>query len=272
MSAFKTETPNLKFNHLAENQQSAVKKLACKIHSLLSKDRNETLITDRVMFLSGKRGTGKTSVLKALQNTIESNQKETYNSDELQNLVNEKQNLIWLELLDLDPLPSTSNLLVSILLRIQTAIGRCSQQSRGMLDPCTEKEEIANEIRRLVTDFTIAWEGNLQSRQGNIDPDTFALEVRRAESARLKMYDLFSNLLNKVRDHIKTMNQYETDDGNANRILFVLPVDDFDLNPKLSLELLKLIRMISVPGFCTLLSGDLEIAEEMFDQKVAGDL
>ena len=53
--------------------------------------------------------------------------------------------------------------------------------------------------------------------------------------------------------------------------LFVLPVDDFDLNPVRCLELLRLLRSIAVPRLFTLILGDIDQAEEVLQLKMTGD-
>jgi hypothetical protein len=43
--------------------------------------------------------------------------------------------------------------------------------------------------------------------------------------------------------------------------LFVLPIDDLDLNPTACLAVLNLLRVVSVPRLFTVVLGDLEVAE-----------
>jgi len=53
--------------------------------------------------------------------------------------------------------------------------------------------------------------------------------------------------------------------------LFVLPVDDFDLNPARCLELLQLLRILSVPRLFALVLGNTDQAEMMLAFKIAGE-
>ena len=52
---------------------------------------------------------------------------------------------------------------------------------------------------------------------------------------------------------------------------FVLPIDDFYLKPAASLELLRLLRMISVPRLFFLIMGDIKTMEALFFEKALGD-
>jgi hypothetical protein len=54
--------------------------------------------------------------------------------------------------------------------------------------------------------------------------------------------------------------------------VFVLTVDDFDLNPKRCLDVLRLLRMISVPRLYTLALGDLEVAKHVIGFNFAREI
>ena len=53
--------------------------------------------------------------------------------------------------------------------------------------------------------------------------------------------------------------------------LFVLPIDDFYLKPAASLELLRLLRMVSVPRLFFLIMGDIKTVEALFFEKALRD-
>ncbi len=55
-------------------------------------------------------------------------------------------------------------------------------------------------------------------------------------------------------------------------MLFVLPVDDFDLAPAHCLELLRLIRMITTPRLVFVVAGNIRVAETVLRLKSEGDL
>ena len=81
------------------------------------------------------------------------------------------------------------------------------------------------ELQRLKSDVSLAWDGNIDQRAAQLDPDAYAQEVMRAESARLGLNRRLSDVLAKLAHVEHCRNQ------KRGPVLFVLPVDDFDLNP-----------------------------------------
>lgn len=59
--------------------------------------------------------------------------------------------------------------------------------------------------------------------------------------------------------------------GCSEGTLFVLPVDDFYLKPDASLQLLRLLRMISIPRLFFLVMGDIKTIEALFVEKSLAD-
>ena len=82
----------------------------------------------------------------------------------------------------------------------------------------------------------------------------------RTERARLSLYDNLDMVLDKLaRSTFKNP-------------LFILPVDDFDLNPPACVGFLRLLRMMSVPRLFTLVLGDVHVAETVFNLKLSNSL
>ena len=207
--------------------------------------------SSRLVFLSGKRGTGKSTVLVSLFEAFldplgfcrESNGDKSKLTRAVEGLQNR---LVWLEPLDMEPLPRPVNLLAAVLARVDRAATRFTQRKEdktyqsGLLSLATG-EKALHRLRRLAADVAIAWDGNVDERAGALDPDAYAAEVNRVEEARIGInMDLNQSLSELAQELGKS--SYVKDP------LFVLPVDDYDLNPLRSLELLHLIRMVSSPA------------------------
>ena len=83
--------------------------------------------SNRVAFLSGERGTGKTTVLLSLKKFCELFQRRPSAStdlpEELRGILQEiSQKVVWLEPIDMEPLPESANLLAAIVARIDDAV------------------------------------------------------------------------------------------------------------------------------------------------------
>ena len=88
----------------------------------------------------------------------------------------------------------------------------------------------------------LAWRGPNPERSSRIDPDTLAIETRRGEEAGLKLHGQLEKALDLLAELVS-----HSPRGPQNPI-FVLPVDDFDLAPTRSLELLRLMRIQEMMG------------------------
>ncbi|MFH2010014.1 MAG: hypothetical protein ABI333_25685 [bacterium] len=128
-----------------DEQQRRAFKMALRIMKelLLAVDTEERACDDdhvllrtraasRLFFLSGGRGTGKTSVLKSVISATSRPRAE--NEDLLEGLDDENLNdwlsrkathrIVWLRELDLEPLPEETNLLAALLARIDRELGK----------------------------------------------------------------------------------------------------------------------------------------------------
>ena len=240
-----------------------------------------------IVFLSGTRGSGKTSLLLTLmdyyrkvstippyygENSVDKNEAE---KSFLNNIKDLRGRLIWLEPLDMEPLPKPINLLAAIFARIEDAVERFrkqgsdkrSQLSLGShIEPNPHYQKVIMGLYKLQQDVALAWDGNIEERAASIDPDTFAVEVLRAERSRLRLNYRLRDILKKLSDTVFH------GVGPTHNPLFVLPVDDFDLNPLRCIELLRLIRMISVPRLFILILGDIRIVQHITQLKVRNEL
>lgn len=222
----------------------------------------------RVAMLEGPRGSGKTTLLLSLIRATSPDGRWNDSDGGLERL---RGRVVWLETLDLEPHPRATNLLASILVRIEDKVGRFQENfiggqglPGGILDARPEDDPIL-ELSRLQNDVALAWDGDAPGRGTQLGPDAYAVEVLRTEQARLKL----NPRLRAVLDHLASK-VYR--DGQIQNPLFILPVDDFDLNPARSLEILRLLRMISVPRLFTVLLGSVGLVERVLEWSVLGEL
>jgi hypothetical protein len=243
----------------------------------------------RSAFVIGGRGTGKTTVLDTFRRDSRPgsardaeaarvrpeldkksrDRQEAWTRDRQLLLQQIRGRVVWLETLDMEPLPPDANLLAAILVRLEDAArgfsGEAGRKPRGLMEPSSEYHSALLELQRLQTDVALAWEGNLRDRQGSLDPDAYAVEVMRVETSRLSLNSKFAETLRKLALHVFRSRDVED-------VLFVLPVDDFDLNPPITLDLLRVLRLISIPRLFTIVLGDLNVASTVLSLKLSNDL
>ena len=227
--------------------------------------------TTRLAFVSGGRGTGKTTALLSLAKATVEAEPQSHDGVIGQKLSPVRDRLVWLEPLDLEACPESVNVIAAILTRVEAAIDvnddpatSASLMSHAVSDHRSGVHEALGELRRVLSNVAIAWDGNLEVHKPSIDPDQYAVEVRRTEMARLKLNPSLEKLLDQLAG--------ERLWGPAIRNpLFVLPVDDFDLSPSLNLALLHLLRLISVPRLFVVIMGDIRITEKVVELKLGGN-
>jgi hypothetical protein len=185
--------------------------------------------------------------------------------------------VVWLEPIDMPPLPDPTNLLAAVLARIDSTAGTESRlrpmdkpgepARSGALGWSPDYEKALQQLRRLQASVALAWNGNLPERGAYLDPDTYAVEVIRAELARLSFHPNLSDTLDEIARTV-----YRDTSGPVIDPLFVLTVDDVDLNPTRCLEVLKLLRLIAAPRLFTIFLGDQGMIELVLNLQCSNEL
>jgi hypothetical protein len=183
--------------------------------------------SNHVIFISGKRGSGKTSLLLRLY-------EKTKIIESLRN------RLVWLNTIDLERMDHAGNLLASILVRFERVL-------EGH-----QNHEINRAFRHIQTEVSLAW-GDLVSAAGS-DADTRSVEAIRWERANLVFMSKFEELLQSISKEV-----FANPANGPVDPIFILPVDDCDLNPQRGLSLLRLIRKMSHPRLVFLVLGDMDL-------------
>ncbi len=245
-----------------------------------SREEDELLLqqrTTQLAFLSGSRGTGKTSVMASLRRICgarpDSIKLDGFPADLTPLIANLQSHLIWLEPLDMELSNNSSNLLAAILARIEDAAtsavsGRRTGPAKtaigGLLD--NEYRDPLLEFQRFQANMSIAWDTAWAERRPQLDPDSLASESMRFEKSRLSLAQNLHHVLNNFAGSEIRLRPEVTNP------LFVLPVDDFDLSPSSCLDLLRVLRTISVHRLFFLVLGDLKIADLVLNLKFSADL
>ena len=206
--------------------------------------------SSRTALIHGRRGTGKTtlllSVLKALNESTDP----------------VGRRVVLLDTLDMEPLAEPTNLIGAVLARLEAVAGattsRAAEQARAWsrAEGVRGEEDVMMRLLDLQTRAASAFGSNLRERAGGLDPDNFAVEVRRAERHRIDFGRQFALAVAKVAEHLRDT---RADLGQAP--LFVLPVDDLDLNPMACVPLLEGLRAVHSPHLFVLLIADVSVVE-----------
>jgi len=224
----------------------------------------------RMAFLHGHRGMGKTTLMLSVHRACFHWDDTEYPTD-LADLVAAVRKMrartVWLEPIAMEPLPSSANLLAALLARIERAVQNDNSQRRedageptgrglgGAFTLMSDQERALLQLQRLQTDVAVPWDGNLSVRGGQLDPDTYAVELLRAERSRLSLKHELSVSLDALAA------AFYPAAAPVSNPLFILPVDDVDLDPLRCLEMLKLLRLVPVPRLFGLVLGNIRIVD-----------
>jgi len=267
---FRAEARDLNWNEMQDSQRDAFQKLLGMINRAI-KDLPERPLTDaetirwrnerrasRVGFLVGGRGSGKSSVLVTLLKAMGRTPTDAGFPPELQSLMKVlRSRVVQLDMLDAELVVRSRNLMAAILTRVDAACKQslagsiCKGATQGLLSP--ESHTVFQRLQRLLVQASIAWDSEVAVRRPQLDPTQMALESLQHEQAQLSIDDELDQVLHRVAEAYRT--------NEIHNPLFLLPVDDFDLNPTACVQLLKVIRMISSPRLFFVLLGDLDVSE-----------
>ena len=272
-NALRPEAGPVHFEYLNRSQEQAMKAIVLALkeavaqaaHPAVSDYHDATINSTRVsrlFFVSGQPGSGKSSLYYTLRAILNKNERLSKLSQEYETAIPDLLGLsgatIWLEHIDLEVAGDTEeNLLAAVLVRLFAAL----DHSSGLQSEVCQRA--MDQLNHLANDIGIAWDGNVPARAPSLDPQSYSQEVMNAQSARL---DTNKRLLEAL--HILLENRCY---GCRGEKLFVLPIDDFYLKPAASLELLRLLRMISVPNLFFLIMGDIKTMEALFFEKALKD-
>ncbi|GAA0464663.1 hypothetical protein Ade02nite_31710 [Paractinoplanes deccanensis] len=230
--------------------------------------------TSRTVLVSGQRGTGKTTLMLSLARALTEPPASQISVDmpaeTAGRLTELRRRLIWLDTVDMEPLPASTSLLGSVLARVEAVVSELigsppSGATPGLLSPSYDFHSAMDELRRLQTTVALTFDSDLSRRASSLDPDTFAAEVHRAERERVGFNERFVRVLARVSDLLAAMTNYTAP-------LFVLPVDDLDLNPSACVPMLELLRAAQSPHLCVLLIADQDLVQMILELKYRSDL
>lgn len=228
--------------------------------------------SNRCLFLSGARGTGKTTCLLTFAAACEQVRRRDRSADSWSGLVPSSEacrSLLWLDIVDLDAAQESMNLLASILARLHRLIERLhgsgdrqSQRSPFPWDPSGATWR--TELTRLQASVAQAWTSQALEQVRTQSSHVYAAEVMEIEATRLRLADRFDEVLEGLAQDV------EAHDNPSP--LFVLPIDDCDLRPVHGPNLLRMLRILSNRRLLPVILGDLDTLRWTAEVEMASHL
>ncbi|WP_437506140.1 hypothetical protein [Sorangium sp. So ce1099] len=230
---------------------------------------------NHVILLDGGRGSGKTALLLSLLRwwqdqflhaespTRRGARPRAREEDpkELGELLDLTRQLVPVGLIDLQPLPRSTHLLLHVVGQFLPVVEALEDDNRPLDDrkrapwhELNDEESPATRAwQRFLRAAAMGWDESVALRRAQLDPEAYALEVEQAERQRLDVRESFRRLVDAMADEVPRLL------GTKGRPLFVISIDDADMNPERALELLELVRTLWHPRVAFLLTGDSEL-------------
>jgi hypothetical protein len=240
---------------------------------------------NRTILIDGARGSGKTtlliSLLDALQRHFGQRTDPHHPNDESEHwaeLLTETTGaalIVPVSLVDLAPLPRRSSLMMLLISCLETIVKRMESASHGVsseqraqagLAPfCHDGERtLPSRVRwnELAAATVQGWDDHAGKRTPPSDLESYAQEQMNAEQQRLDLSNLIDRFLTALQEDFRSYLQKITKDKQRRRneaperVLFLIAVDDADMNPGRVAELLDALRLLGHRQLAFLLTGD----------------
>lgn len=234
----------------------------------------DRLRRNRVVLIDGARGSGKTALLVTLLDALKkrcADRKEPWPPGLEKELSWEepKKLVVPVDLIDLAPLPPTTNVLMHCVRRLDWVI-RELEKNCGASSSSTaaawhrgQAEDLPSRKawKTLVRAITLGWDSRLSDRVERQDLESYARELEDAERQRDCLGELVSGLMKALTEDYRQSRSGQSHVEKDTELLFLFAIDDADMNPERTQELLKAVSLLYHPSLAFLLTGDSPLFE-----------
>lgn len=249
---------------------------------------------NHVIMLDGDRGSGKTTLLVSLlyawgarrAREVDARAARQPDFDELLTKTGD-EHIVPLRILDLRPFPDSRELILSIAGRLERVIrmlerltGPTTAEHRPTADwgplpsPLSgnhAESSARSAWRAFAQAVGMGWARGRQ-RLSEVDVEEFALQLEDAEMRGMDIERSFARLMDTlVEDYTRILRAHGQLVGDR-RPLFVIPIDDADMNPGRSMEVLDLMRALWHPRLVFLVTGHSALFQAVLRQRLFADI
>lgn len=210
--------------------------------------------TNRVLFIDGKRGSGKSSVLVSIIDSYSEliRDRQTDGALGYRDVIRRDSNIVPIGLLDLDPLQGVSNLLLQVITCfaevVRAVCGGDEVPSRSILDEVKTHPVMTmwQQLRLMVARTWVS----PKTADGVTEVREHVWNELEAADERARVHSVFSSFMDLLC--AEYADRYRT----ARLPMFVMAFDDVDMNSELSHGLLAIVRSFRHSRLAFVLTGD----------------
>ncbi len=261
------EAAPLGFSSLTKDQRKAGLEIASALRRIAAEPWPENTVplrehsylphldrvrTNRLLLIDGGRGTGKSTLLLTL---LDAYRRNVLGEPTPQEFGRMAERIIPVGLLDLQPLPPSTNLALHVLGHLKSVVDAVEPPSSNVSSMPPWDEPTSNRLRdkwsRLMR-LLATWDESLEARVGRQDAGAYIVEIVEDELERGMLSEGFRDAVDAlVKGYAATFAL-----GSGKPPLFLVSIDDADMNPRLSARLLELLRKLWHPRLVFLMAGD----------------
>ncbi len=217
----------------------------------------------------GARGTGKTTVLLTARQAVEHSNDAGYfrvrgaepgpldeAAQRWAGQLRDSQHIVWLDPLDLEPLPPTANLLTTLLTRVRGALDPAGQTLPSTASIFEESDTDARrQLDELVSDATLMWEEVQEN------------DTRNKANRQRAAADIYSSFRGRFKHAMDTMSKrLDRWHGRDAGCAIVLPIDNIDRSTDHLKSIVKLAQMVAHPCLWLVMAGDRSEVETFLER------
>jgi hypothetical protein len=262
------EAHSMNWQDLLPPVQRAVRSLLIRLDGSIYQKDEAVEVAASCFLVHGDRGTGKTTVLLSAKDACDPKKREDFFVNKKENesernlsieanaSAEKLKNVVWLDLLDLEPLPRDANLLTTVLTRVRNALDQSrsendqsgsEQHSRDNPSILEEASDSArHQLNRLINDATLMWE--------NIHEQNTRERANR-EVAAADIYAQFREGFRKAMKRLSRELAILRGIRDAD-LQIILPIDNIDRSTEHLYSIVKLAQMVSCPHLWLVMAGD----------------
>lgn len=214
---------------------------------------------NHVFLLDGQRGSGKSAVLLTFLHCLAEVLRGRGPDPGYKLPPIERYSIVPVGLIDMQPMDRDTHLLLHLVGQLRRLVDVMKpglpasepQDARGLWNETAEPASV-KAWRRFARAATAAWDGGGGERKKSLSPEQRALEVDQIEDRRRDLLSSFRGFVDALEADYRAWQRL---DGDA-PLVFVIAIDDADMNPHKVEELLLLVRTLWHPRVAFVLTGD----------------